>query len=158
LPGYSVKLADDREWTVPLVRQFDVDSAELVSALPCYMTCNEAGEWIRENVVAIHAHLWDLLTPFADDIVSRMSDPSYEARDFSVSEILGAVTTLLQSNYCVGPGELSLIRAFCKDSSAHEAILSACDFPVLWSWNEDQKKTSPQPELGGQDTGDGNAA
>jgi hypothetical protein len=159
LPGLTVRLANDREWTIPLVRRFDRDSSELVSALPCYMTCGDDGNWVRGQVVDIHAHLWDLVTPFAQDILHQYDeDGDKQPRIFSDTEICNTVTTLLQTNYVVGPGELSVIRAYAEEAATHGAILAACDFLTFLSWFEDQKKSELAQTEDGSTIAAGNAA
>lgn len=158
LPGYDVLMADDVRWSVPVVRRFDVSKAELVSALPCYMECNDDGVWGPGRVMEAHSHLWELLTPFADDIISRMNTPDAESTDFTDSQIYDVVTTLLQANYVVGPGELSVMKAIPLEAGWNRVILFACDFPTFWAWNEDQKKSSQPLASDAQNLTAGDAA
>lgn len=149
LPGYQVCLADGHEWLIPLVRRFDVPQLKTVTSLPCYMECDENGNWHHGPVIERHAHLWDVTAPIAAALLEQYNVPSEERvsdyRDPSDQQILQAVVTLLAENYTVGAGELSLLHVFCNQGAAHAAAMAACDWPTFLAWADDRQKKSESP-------------
>lgn len=145
LPGYAVALADNEQWTIPLVRRFDAVKLETVSNLPTYMECDDHGNWHRGAVLDIHAHLWDVTQPIADALLSEYvrGKPLILADN----DIMRAIVALLSTNYAVGPGELTVLRAFSSEASTHAAVMAACDWPTFMQWHEEIEKKSEHPQL-----------
>jgi hypothetical protein len=158
LPGYYVPLADEQKWLIPLVRRFDQDGSQFKSALPSYMDLDDDGNWVDGKVLDIHAHLWELTTPFADELFKANAEDGYEPRNFTANELGQTITTLLQTNYVVGPGELRLMKALTNEANTKHAILFACEVPVFLEWLTDQKKSNPQLAQDGLSTIAGEAA
>lgn len=151
LAGYTVKLAGGREWLVPLVRLYDPLQKTTRSRLPCAMECDDDGNWHRGPVVAQHAHLWDVTTPIAEAMLAQYApregaEPA--AVDVADADIFAAIVALLQANYVVGPGELSLMGALTSEPNTHAAVMAACDWVNFLGWHEslsgggDEKKSA----------------
>lgn len=157
LPGHVVTLSGGREWKIPLVRRFNQATALTENALPAIMQCGPDGKWTREKVIVVHAHLWELTQPFADDVASHFIHGT-PLTDFLDQQIFDTATALLQTNYTVGVAELSLLEAFASDAGAHAAILAACDLPSFLVWSAAQKKTRDQPVTDGASTSAGKAS
>ena len=155
IPGYAVKLADGQEWQIPLVRRFDTLALASVSNLPCYMECDDDGNWHRGELLQEHAHLWALTQPIADALLANyVEQRENEPTD---AQVFGAAVGLLQANYVVGSGELSLMRAFTNEARTHAAVSAGCDWPTFVAWAENQKKSAPQPTSDGSTTSAGEA-
>jgi hypothetical protein len=126
------------------------------------MEPDEHGNWHRGQVVAAHAHLWDLTTPIATALVEEYTvDPASQERqrlELSDNDIFRAVVALLQENYVVGPGELALMRALTDEPSTHAAAMTACDWPTFLVWSEEQKKSAPPSTPDGSTTSAGETA
>lgn len=158
LPGYPVKLAGGREWLIPLVRLFDQPAGKTVSNLPCAIECDDDGNWHRASTIDQYAHLWEATTPIAEAMLAQYAPREGEqptAVDVADKDIFHAIVTLLQANYVVGPGELSLMAALTSEASTHAAVMAACDWVTFLAWHDalsgggDEKKSaSPSAEPG----------
>lgn len=156
LPGYFVPLADGRRWLMPTVRRFDRSQTAFTSALPCYMEVDADGKWSEGRVLGIHAHLWDLTTPYADELFRANTEDGFVAREFTKQELCDAVAVLLQTNYAVGVAELSLMRALTNEEATKNAILFSCEVPVFLEWLVSQKKSNQSTQQDSLNTDDGN--
>lgn len=158
IPGYRVRLADDQEWQVPLVRRFDTEQLASVSNLPCYMELDEDGTWRRSRVLGVHAHLWELTQPVADALLGEYVEGRTPVVDDRA--IMAALVALLQANYVVGPAELSLLEAFTSEASTHAAVMAACDWATFLDWAEsdEQKKSAAARRAVGSTTSAGATA
>jgi len=147
IDGYEVQLADGHSWLIPLVRRFDVPTLSTVSQLPCYMELGEDGKWHRGQVLAVHAHLWNVTEPVANALLGEYVEE--ESREISDEAIFAAVVALLGANYVVGPAELSLIQALTNEARTHAAVMAACDWLTFMQWSDLQKKSaSPRAAAG----------
>jgi hypothetical protein len=128
IAGHAVKLGDGQEWIVPLVRSFDRATLKTVSTLPCYMTVDDNGDWHRGDVLEQYAHLWAVTQPIDESLMAEYvtgdEPPAGEI------DIFKTVVVLLQTNYVVGPGELSLLRAFTNEGRCYAAAMASCDWPA----------------------------
>jgi len=149
ITGYKVKLADDQQWQIPLVRRFDVSQRTTVSNLPCYMELDEQGKWQRGQVLDVHAHLWNVTEPIADALIGEYVHGRPPVVDDE--KIMAAIVSLLMANYVVSAAELSLMHAFTSEANTHAAVMSACDWPTFLQWYEtdEQKKSALEPPPGG---------
>lgn len=140
LPGYKMQVGD-YEWTVPLTARFDEKRRALVTTLPCYIDCNDDGEWIESDVLAVHEHLWEMGRIFRDDVMRRLVDDAAPI-DFTLDQLRNAAVGYLQANYVVGQRELTMMRGLTNESTIHAAILAANDLPTFWEWDQQQKKSA----------------
>jgi hypothetical protein len=145
LPGYPVVLGGGREWLIPIVRRFDPAQQQLKSNLPTYMVCDDDGNWHRGAVTEIHAKLWEVTTPIADAMLAEFIDQRHV--ELTDAQILDCLSNLVQANYRVGPGELSLMQAFTSESGTHAACALACDWPNFEIWAAEIQKKSDSPPL-----------
>lgn len=150
LPGFRVRLADEQDWLIPLVRRFDAKARKTVSNLPCYMGVSDDGKWSRARVVAAHAHLWDVTAPIADALLGEYVDGT--PVDVPDDQIFGAVVDLIKTNYVAGAGELSLMEALTNEANTHAAVLAACDWLTFREWAAELdavKKNADEPVADG---------
>jgi hypothetical protein len=150
IAGYDIRLADAQAWKIPLVRRFDQVKLTTESALPCYMECDDDGTWRRGKVLDVHAHLWDVTAPVADALLAEYTE--HTSPDVKDADIFKCVCALLAANYCVGPGELSLMQALTNEASVHAACMAACDWATFEAWAEQQKKSPSPPAAAGSTT------
>lgn len=156
LPGYRVEMGD-HEWIIPLTACFDDSRKMLVTALPCYLECDENGNWNEGDVLELHRHLWEIGQPFRDDVAARLTQGA-EPREFTNNELAGAAIGYLQANYVVGPMEMSLMRGLQKGPEIHGAIMAANDFTAFARWSAEQKKSNQPSTTDGLSTSSGEAA
>lgn len=153
LPGYEVALGDGCEWKIPLVRRFDRGTKLLESALPCSTVCGADGKWTRGKVLAAHAELWEVTKPFAEAyaiIANGGASP-----EFTDDELGSAAVKLLQKNYAIGAGEMSVLGLLNEETGVHSLLIAACDAGTYAAWAVLQKKTSGQSATDGASTSAG---
>jgi hypothetical protein len=142
LTGYLTRIGS-HEWIIPLTARFDDSRKLLATSLPCYVDCDDDGNWVEGDVLDVHRRLWEIGAPFRDDIMAQKLGES-AAREFSDEELYSTALAYIQANYVVGQRELAMMQALTKnDSSIRSAILLANDYPTLARWAEEQKKKRP---------------
>jgi hypothetical protein len=139
LPGYRIT-SGDHEWIVPLTARFNEAREQLVTVLPCYIDCDDNGNWIEGDVLAVHEQLWKAGAPFRADLLARILDGA-APREFTQQELYSAALGYLQANYVVGQAELVLMRGLSNDVTIHAAIQAANDMPTFLKWAEQKKNT-----------------
>lgn len=140
MPGFSVTLGNGQSWIIPLVRRYAPAEKKTVSNLPTYMECDDDGNWHNGPVLEVHAKLWEVTQPIADALLAEYVKG--EPPTVTNEDIFNAITALLGANYLVGPGELSLMRAFTSEASTHAACMAACDWPTFMAWHDELEKKS----------------
>lgn len=139
LGGYSIPLADDKRWNIPLVRMFDEAAGQLKSNLPCYIDLDESGKPVNGQPLAAYAHLWELTAPYAEQMMAE----GEEAEDTTQEDIQNAARTILQVNYLVDWPELAVARVLTNQQMAHNVVAVAVDWPTYLKWREVSKKKTP---------------
>lgn len=116
--GYQIRLADGAEWIVPLLRRWNRERCEHVSALPkCIRPVNGR---MREVVVPRYeAH---------DAIAENIWQSFMQEKSFTLDEIFANCANLLAVNYRVGPEEIALLGLLEKET-ALAAMGLAIDLP-----------------------------
>jgi len=139
LLGYKVELADGNRWEVPVVRSFDMGAEALQSNLPSYLDVDDNGNLVPGQVMPLYAHLWELTTPFAEQMLADQ----YSGPEVTVEEIRAAACRLLQVNYVVSAAEIAVIHLLTTEQLAHNIVAVAIDWPTYCQWRETcvQKKT-----------------
>lgn len=137
LGGYLLKLADGRQWMIPVVRLFDETAGELRSNLPSYIDVDDSGNPKPGQVVPLYAHLWDLTAPFAEQMLSD------SANEVANEDIYKAARTLLQANYVVDMIEIAQAKVLTNEQMAHNIVAVAVDWPTYLRWKEVSKKKTP---------------
>jgi hypothetical protein len=156
LPGYFVAMGD-HEWVIPLTARFDETRKLIVTALPCYLECDESGNWNEGDVLDLHRHLWEIGQPFRDDVTARLLNGE-PPRDFTNNELGNAAVGYLQANYVVGPGELTAMHGLQKGPEIQGAIMAANDIRTFAAWADEQKKSEVQRIADGSNIASGEAA
>lgn len=137
LGGYQLKLADGKQWLIPVVRLFDEAAGELRSNLPSYIDVDDNGNPKPGQVVPLYAHLEDLTAPFAEAMISS-PDTNFEDVD-----IYRAARVLLQVNYVVDMIEIAQAKVLTDEQMAHSIIAAAIDWPSYLRWQKVSKKKEP---------------
>jgi len=140
LGGYWVTLADGKQWLCPVVRYFDESAAQLRSNLPSYLDIGDDGELVPGQVLPLHAHLWDITAPYAEQM---LADADGGGPDVSAADISKAARTLLQVNYTVGANEIAAARILTTEQMTHNIVAVAVDWPTYLKWREVSKKKTP---------------
>ncbi len=146
LSGHLLKLADEREWQIPLARgRHDESTAETPRVpysveLPQRSQLNEQGEWIDGGVLPKYRALWELASGWNDFRRAQLDDPDHERLVEHWSRYQTrheAAVQVLAANYVVGPVECSLLGILNKELAA-EILDLAIDEPefdrILKKW------------------------
>lgn len=145
LDGYPLKLADGREWIVPLAREAAESDGQVArrQALPRRLELDDAGEFCPGDVLPAYTELNDIAAAFVD--ASQQADASGR---FSFGDPAAAVRVLAH-NYRLDRVEAVALGLFTHGGTEAQQVLLLCtDFPGLWQL---QKKTAS----GTSDTSDG---
>jgi len=167
LPGQLVKLADGRQWIVPIARGAATEDGSPVwyEALPQRLVRDDAGKWVPGDVIARYEPLWSIANQWSA-IWERMlleaveddgGETTIEVDDFEAVE---AAVAVLGFNYRIGPMEADLLGLldFCAGHSpaAQSILLATIDWDRRIAL---QKKTDPTTTTSaggpgsGEDTG-----
>lgn len=139
--GHKVRLADDRQWVVPLARALNQSDAGLQFScmLPESIDWKD-GQWVTGGVMPRYTKLWDIAQAFWDELRGTNPDNDGAAR-FEFQNAFDQAMFVLQVNYRISPFEVSLLQLF--DQNAASSILQALiDWPTFMAIL--QKKTSDQ--------------
>lgn len=134
VPGHTMRLADGREWILPVVRLWDADEGQSVSALPCLYDLDDHGHLIRGEVQAAHRWLWDLTEPAWCALVNES--------DVTDQQLLDVAARLLGANYVVHAIELVLMGALSPQVRPAGLVALSLDFTTWHAWREAQKKNA----------------
>lgn len=117
LPGCYVRLADEQQWLIPAVREYDQAEGDFRSLLPAYVSMDDRGRVTRGRVVAAHRQLWEATLPLVDEKVLQ-GEHAEEA-------VLGGVVALLRANYRIDLPEIAL-GEFVVDDATIAAVAMVC--------------------------------
>ena len=134
LPGHLVKLADGREWLVPIARGWTEQDDKVCwyEALPTRTSLDEDGNWTQGEVVARLGPLWDAAcrwwdSSFAADGEEEAADRTADLRlDFAGRN--DAAVTVLAANYRLDRAEVALLGLFDRDTPGR-ILDAAIDLP-----------------------------
>lgn len=166
--GHLVRLADGREWLVPMAIQHVVtEQDEYVgrsSALPTSATLDDDGRWVAGEPLAKYAQLWEIACAWWDQVMAGVLSqvpeeqnagtgewdsgsgkeqsgerPSDMTVSFAFERLMESACEVLAVNYRVGPAEISMLRLL-DEQTATAMLQAAVDWPTLMRWLE--KKTA----------------
>lgn len=133
LAGYSVTLADDQTWLVPVARKLRPDGDRLpwYCALPTRLGFDSAGEWDEGRPTQRYEALWDLACRWWDAVVS--AEVREETAIFQFVNLADGAVAALQANYRVHKVECVLLDMLTLEH-AREVLNALVDWPVVIEW------------------------
>ena len=136
LPGFTVKLADGNDWTLPVVCRFDWETNDRLSVLPSYFDIDSRGRLVMGEIQERHRWLWELTQPAWDAMLTEA--------DFDDQAALAIVGGLYSANYVVNAMEMLALRCFGPMRHSPAGLVAlAIDYLTWKKWHDAQKKTSP---------------
>lgn len=144
LDGHPLRLADGNRWQVPMAREWCEEDGELRWRIPLPRVCElgDDGRWQPGEVIPLHRALWELAERWND--ARRAAVAGVELIDgrpvarFEFDDVLGAAALALQTNYVVGPAEISL-AGLLTYQLAIEVLDAVIDGPTLLAWSKKKR-------------------
>lgn len=149
LAGHAITLGGGHSWLVPVARSVVTSDPTLrwVIQLPQSMELGDDGQWYFGAIVPRYRRLWDIASTWYDQVLrGRISQDEVDV-ELTVPEAISMACEVLQSNYRVGPVELSAMGAW--ESGMYGQVLDTlCDLPTLVEWltskdESAEKKSEP---------------
>ena len=125
LSGYELVLGDGQIWRVPLLRRWNPERCEHVSALPKSM--RPVSGKIREVVTPQYRK--------QDEIAGQIWDSFLKEEAISLDELFNRASALLAMNYRLRSEEAALLGLFDSDT-ALRVLLHAIDIPSIEAHRE----------------------
>ncbi len=148
IAGYFVKLADGRNWLVPVARA--IGEAGWYHVLPRLSTLDADGNWQAGEVVDRYRPLWKLATDWWDTLaaarIEEKPDGDGARVTFDFQQTHDAASAALATNYRIGKIEASLLGLF-DDNVVREILNAVVDLPALEEFAK-KKMTPDQPPAG----------
>lgn len=134
--GQFVELGDGHDWLIPVARGLQ-ETAGTVSgfnALPQGRELNGDGKWKAGGVIERYRPLWAVAERVWDELTSGASDKEDSDRDaMDYQQTTEAVVTVLATNYCVGPAEVSML-GLLSDENVNECLRALIDWATWIEW------------------------
>jgi hypothetical protein len=147
LPGHAVRLADDQEWTIPVARGANEqdDALSWHIALPSAVSVNDAGEWVRAEVIDKYQVLWAVATRWWEELSAALSGSASSDDSgirFDFAGLLDAALLALATNYRVTRIEVGLLGLF-NEQCATEILKALVDWPTIQQWLKKKRAAPP---------------
>ena len=129
IPGLNVKLGDDNEWEIPIVRQYREDIGFL-QTLPREAELDGNGEWTSGTVMPEYAELDDAAWAWFEFIKQAIEESDDDDQEVVVEipQVYKWCQTMLEANYKVGPIEILMLKLF-NDVTRPEIMNASIDLP-----------------------------
>ncbi len=153
LGGHLVTLADGREWLVPVARGAADEAGQLVwyNPLPHTSKLDDAGRWVRGDVVDRYRPLWELAVEWDNALASALAQTDDDAQDddrvsliIEFENVHPAAVRALAFNYRIGDCEADALGLLTEKLAA-EVLGATVDLPTRL---EIIKKKHTPPESG----------
>lgn len=134
LPGHLVRLADQENWIVPIIRGLSDEGGKLAWSreVPTVSRLNDDGVWIEGEMLPEFEHLWQVALDWFELANLRATDEINE-RFGNMGNGHDYAAEALDVNYRIGPAEASILRLFTPQIVAK--ILNAiADMPTYFEW------------------------
>jgi hypothetical protein len=131
LPGCSLKLLDDSDWEIPILRAWrDGDNLlEYDIRLPRVMQqCAETGRWLVTAVVPQYRQLWDTSMKIAEALFDQLR--GNDSAELEWQDVFDFAVALLQVNYRIDSSLLSHMQVL-QPTLAAEIARRALDWDTL---------------------------
>lgn len=138
LSGHLVKLADGKEWLVPIARgsQEEGDELRWTMSLPTApTTVDEDGKWVRGDVSETYRPLWEIAMRFWDAWFAAEEIEGEDKATILFDDLNDAALLALATNYRVGKAETSLLGLF-DSSCITDILLALIDWPTRLAWSK----------------------
>lgn len=133
LPGLAIALGDGREWLAPVARRWvAVGEGGWFNALPHRWGLDQAGEWGRKSVVAVHAELWGIAEWFWTSFAEALSTGVVTVF-LPEAKVIGGALAALGANYRIGAIEADMLGLF-QDGTAAEVLRALIDADCVLGW------------------------
>jgi len=148
LPGHMVRLADGREWLVPVARGWAEQGGEAVwyVALPQTMKLDENGTtWVQGDVLDRYGPLWQLACRWWDFRFGSAAEDDCEGaqRGMDFAACADAAVAALAVNYRLSAIEVSLL-GLLADGIPPQILMAVVDWPTMENFLERKKKQEAQ--------------
>ncbi len=155
LSGHEVRLADGRDWLVPIARAWGEFEGEVgwCKRLPQKTTLDEDGNWTTGEVVERYAEIWSTVCQFWDALLDGDSEDA-ESEDagqgaakiqFDFPGIRDAALQILTVNYRLGKAEVALLGLF-ESGTSDNVLMATIDWPGFEALSETLSKKKQETE------------
>jgi hypothetical protein len=140
IEGFAIKLADGREWKIPVVSYCGEEGERVPPILWRTSDIDDTGREVAGGVKAVRRWLWDLTAPAWDWMI--------EGVDPITNEMIWPIFDgIIQANYYARTFELYKAGAIDYEHLRPREIVALAIGWTTWTkWNE-QKKTKPPADL-----------
>jgi hypothetical protein len=159
IPGWEVRLADDRLWVIPMARGHAEEDGlcRWFCALPQRSRLGDDGLWAEGDVLPRFASLWQLAERYDRSCREAIAAARAGAGDgqvkatFDFQGIHESAVDALAYNYRIGPAEADLLGILTWDIS-REILEAVIDWPTLVDWFK-KKLSATSPAGASTDAG-----
>lgn len=148
--GQNVRLADGRQWLVPVARMVTGGGQMSECQLPRKRSLGPDGRWVAGSVTDRHADLWAAAEKWWNKkyaILEQVAGAPGASVEFSLEDETQSAVCALATNYRVGAFECDLLGLF-DDTSVMAVLDALCDlvsFDVMLSKKSTAAEPSPTP-------------